>query len=77
MIFIYLETPLGVTGNYVLYPLWDIFPVLAAASNYCPVVHLPGDCGEICMSFDESENTYGVLVMDGASEFLLEWECVV
>ena len=47
MIFIYLKTPLDVPGNYVLKTLQELFPASTAASNYCPVVQLPGDCGEI------------------------------
>ena len=55
MIFIYLETPLGVPGNYVLYPLQDIFPASTAASNDCPVVDLTGNCGEIWVFVDKSK----------------------
>ena len=55
MIIIYLETPLGVTGNYGLYPLKDLLPSLTAASPDCPVVHLPSDFGEIWMSVDEEK----------------------
>ena len=45
MILIYLETPLGVPGNYVLHHPQDIFPASTAESPDCPVVHLPGGCG--------------------------------
>ena len=55
MIFIYLETPLDVPGNYGLYPLQGLFPAFSVASNDCPVFQLPGNCGEIWLSIDESK----------------------
>ena len=55
MILIYLETPLGVPGNYVLLPLWYIFPASTTASPGCPIVRLPSDFGSIWISIDEEK----------------------
>ena len=53
MVLIYLETPLGVPGNYGLEPLQDILYASNAASTACPAVHLTSDHGEIWMYVDE------------------------
>ena len=58
MILIYLETPPGVLGNYILDPLQDILPALTVASPDCPVVNLPSDRCEIWMSVDEEKSIW-------------------
>ena len=77
MILIYLETPLGGPVNYALDTLQDIIPASTMTSSDCPVVHLPSDHGEIWMYVDQSKNPYGVVVLYGASEFVIEWEYVI
>ena len=75
MLFVYFKTLLGVLVNYVLGSIQDLPPSPVAAYFNCSIIYLPSGHGELWV-FVDGKKKYGLVVLDGASEFLVGWGCV-